>query len=98
MQKILHVPKRKREPNINHDSQTDDLWAHLKVAKWAAVCHPTRVRGRTARRKQLCSDSVPFTAVFHASLVIVSDNIFGSAPRIIASEGITACVNGGGTR
>ncbi len=25
VQKVLHIPKRKRETNIHHDGQTDDL-------------------------------------------------------------------------
>jgi hypothetical protein len=35
VQKILHIAKRKRETNIHHNSQTDDLGARLEIAKWA---------------------------------------------------------------
>ena len=48
VQQILHVPKRKRKPNIHHDGQTDDLGARLKVAKGAAFCHPTKLISRPA--------------------------------------------------
>ncbi len=37
--------------------QTYDLWARLKVAKWAAFCHPATLKGRPARLNRLCSDS-----------------------------------------
>ena len=56
VQKILHVPKRKREPNIHRDSQTDDLCARLKVAKGTAFCHPASLNALPARLKSVASD------------------------------------------
>ena len=57
VQKILHVPKQKREPNIHHERKTDDLWARLKVAKWPAFCHPVKLDHRLARLNKVSSDS-----------------------------------------
>ena len=57
VQQIFHISKRKWEPNIHHDSQTDDLWARLKVAKWAAFCHPAKLSGCPAHLNKFCSDS-----------------------------------------
>jgi hypothetical protein len=57
VQQILHVPKRKRKPNIHHDGQTDDLGARLKVAKGAAFCHPMKLQNRPALLNQFSSDS-----------------------------------------
>jgi hypothetical protein len=33
VQQILDIPKRKREANVHHHGQTDDLGARLEVAK-----------------------------------------------------------------
>lgn len=57
VQKILHVPKRKRKPNIHHDGQTDDLGARLEVAKGAVFCYPVTLNPRPARLKRFPSDS-----------------------------------------
>jgi hypothetical protein len=57
VQKILHISKRKRETDIHHNGQTDDLWARLEVAKGAAFCYPATLIARPARFNQFCSDS-----------------------------------------
>ena len=57
VQQILHVPKRKRKPDVHHHRQADHLRAGFEVAKWAAFCHPPKLRGCPARLNQFCSDS-----------------------------------------
>jgi hypothetical protein len=32
VQQILDIPKRKREADVHHHGQADDLWARLEVA------------------------------------------------------------------
>jgi hypothetical protein len=59
VQQILHVPKRKRKPNIHHDGQTDDLGARLEIVEGAVFCHPATLIARPARLNQFCSDSAP---------------------------------------
>lgn len=39
VQQILHVAERKRETNVNHHRQADDLGAAVKVVEWVAFCH-----------------------------------------------------------
>ena len=43
-------------PDIHHKRQADDLWARLKVAKWAAFCHSARLGRRPAQLKPVSSD------------------------------------------
>ena len=61
VQQIFHISKRKRKPNIHHQSQTDDLWARLKVAK-RRFCHPQMLRNRPTLFKSVSSDSAPRAA------------------------------------
>ena len=62
VQKILHVPKRKRKLDVRHHRQADHLRAGFGVAKWAAFWHPPKLRGCPARLNQFCSDSVAKSA------------------------------------
>ena len=57
VQKILHIPQRKRKPNIHHDGQTDNLGARLEVAKGASFCHRATLIAPPARLNPFCSDS-----------------------------------------
>ena len=57
VQKTLHVPKRKRKPDVHHHGQADHLKAGFEVAKWAAFCHSSKLRGCPAHLNQFCSDS-----------------------------------------
>ena len=56
-QKILHVPQRKREPNVEHHRQVDDLWAALEVAERARFAHAPQLRNRPARLKPSSFDT-----------------------------------------
>jgi hypothetical protein len=56
VQKILHVPKRKWEPKMHHNGQTDDLGARLEVAKGAGFCYPVTLVGANP-----ASNKVPLT-------------------------------------
>ena len=57
MQKILHITAQKREPNVKHHSQADDLWARFKVPEWGVFCHTERLRDHPARLNLVLSDS-----------------------------------------
>ena len=57
VQKILHVPKQKREPNIHHERKTDDFRRRLEVLEWVAFCHSAKLSGCPAHLNQFCSDS-----------------------------------------
>ena len=34
VQQIFNIPKRKREPDVQHYRQADNLTARFKIAKW----------------------------------------------------------------
>jgi len=57
VQKIFDIPKRKRKPDVHHHRQADHLRAGFEVAKWAAICHPPKLKGCPARLNKFCSDS-----------------------------------------
>ena len=59
---FLEFTLGKRETNIQHHSQADDLWARFKVPEWRAFCHTARLRNRPARLKLVLSDSATDTA------------------------------------
>jgi hypothetical protein len=61
VQKILHIAKRKRETNVHHHGQADDLRACLEVTKGGTFCHPEGLGGRPARLKKVSSDSAHFS-------------------------------------
>ena len=56
VQKVLHVPMRKRETDIHHDGQTDDLGARLEIAEGAVFCHPATLIAPPARLNRFGSD------------------------------------------
>ena len=62
MQKILDVPKRQRKPDVEHDSQTNDLTARFEIAKWIRFGHVQPLQIRPARLKPVCSESALPTA------------------------------------
>ena len=92
VQQILHVPKRKRKPNIHHGGQTDDLGARLKVAKGAVFCHPATLIARPARLNQFCSDSASQTNKYNpaATDLIKRSKVTGSPSDDIAKQLIVA--------
>jgi hypothetical protein len=57
VQQILDIPKRKREADVHHHGQADDLRARLEGAKSAAFCHPATLIPRPARLNKFSSDS-----------------------------------------
>ena len=61
VQKILHVTKRKRKPDVHHHRQADHLRAGFEVAKWAAFCHPQMLRNRPTLFKSASSNSAYWT-------------------------------------
>jgi hypothetical protein len=63
MQKILHIPKRKRETDVEHHRQTDDFGTGFEVAKRRVFCHPVKLQSRPARLKPVSSDSTLRAAV-----------------------------------
>ena len=40
----LHITKRKWEPNIQHYSRPDNLWACFKVAEWGVFSHSSTLQ------------------------------------------------------
>ncbi len=57
MQQILNIPERQRKPDIHHHRKANDIRARFEIAKWIRFGHPTMLRKRPARLKQVCSDS-----------------------------------------
>ena len=57
VEQVLHIPKRKRETDVHHYRQANDLRARFKVTKGRTFCHPARLRDRPARLNQFSSDS-----------------------------------------
>ena len=63
MEQILHIPKGKREPNIVHHRQANDLRAGFEIAKRRAFGHPMRLRDRPTPFKMISSDNTLGTVV-----------------------------------
>jgi len=57
VEKILHIPERKREPDIQHHRKADDLRAGLEITKWTAFGHGRTVGKRPAGFKPDLSDT-----------------------------------------
>jgi hypothetical protein len=57
VQKVFHISKRERKPDIHHHSQADDFGARLEVLEWVAFCHPVTLGVPLAHFNQLSSDS-----------------------------------------
>ena len=53
VQQVLDVSERKREPDVHHHRQADDLGAGLEVPEGGAFGHPKRLAGRSARLNQI---------------------------------------------
>ena len=56
VQKVLHVAKREREPNVHHYRQANDLGRGLEVTERAGFEHLGRLSGRPSLLKIICSD------------------------------------------
>jgi len=56
VQQILNIPKREREPDVQHHRKANDLRARLEVAKWGAFGHPATLRNHPAWLKLVSSD------------------------------------------
>jgi hypothetical protein len=63
VQQVFDVSERKREPNVEHRRQANDLRARLEIAKWGTFCHPTTLRNRPARLKSVFLLTLPTDAV-----------------------------------
>lgn len=57
VEQVPDVSMRQRKPYIEHDSQTNDLWAGFEVAEWGAYGHPAKEDPATVRLKHGSSDS-----------------------------------------
>jgi hypothetical protein len=53
MQQIFHIPPRKRETNVHHHGQADDLMVRLKVTKGRTFCHPETLGGGLPASRKL---------------------------------------------
>ena len=49
MEQVLDVPKRKREPDIEHHREADDLGAGLEVAEGGSFAHLATLRNESVR-------------------------------------------------
>jgi hypothetical protein len=56
MQYVFHIPKRKRETNVQHHRQADDFRAALKALEPVRFGHVQKLRGRPARLNWNLSD------------------------------------------
>ena len=51
MQQIFHIPKQQRELNVQHHSQTDDLWARFEPLEVAGFGHAPELSTTLPRLK-----------------------------------------------
>ena len=56
VQQVLDIAKRKRQPNLQHHCQPNDLRARLEATDGAAFCHRATLITRPARLDQFCFD------------------------------------------
>ena len=68
MKQIFGVSKRKREPDVEHHGQADDLGAGLEVAERVRLGHPGTLGLGPHRLKSVSSDKVVQEAL-HSSPV-----------------------------
>ncbi len=59
VQHILHIPERKREPDIQHHRQADDVGAGFEILKWVTFYHSQTLVQRPAHLKPVSSDKAP---------------------------------------
>jgi len=59
VQQIFDVPERKREPNIHHNRQADDVGRRLEVLEWVTFFHPATLSVPLAHFNQVSADSAP---------------------------------------
>ena len=57
MKKVFYIAKRKWEPNIQHYSKADNLWACFKIAECRVFCHLRTLQIHPTRFNQVQSDS-----------------------------------------
>ena len=57
MKKVLHITERKRETNVHHHRQADNLGAGFEIAEGAAFCHQETLTDRPAWLNQISSDT-----------------------------------------
>jgi hypothetical protein len=56
MQKVFHIPERKRISKVQHYRQPNDLWAGLEIPKWAVFGHAEKPIRHTALNNRVSSD------------------------------------------
>lgn len=61
MQQIFDVAKRKREPDVVHNRQANDLGRRLEVTEWRWFAHTQTLRARPAPIKAGSSDKTVAT-------------------------------------
>ena len=80
VQKVLDVSKRKRETDVHHDRQADDLGACLEVTKWTAFGHDRTVGKRPARLNQISSDRARQTLESYVTALTTSSKFALTLP------------------
>jgi hypothetical protein len=63
VQHVLDVPQGKREPDVEHHREADDLGARLEVPERVALLHPPKLRPCMGS----CNE-VPLTLLCHGTL------------------------------
>ena len=51
VQQIFYIAERRREPDVEHHRQTNDLRARLELAKRGAFRHAPKFAGRSVMRQ-----------------------------------------------
>jgi len=77
VQQIFDVPERKREPNIHHNRQADDVGRRLEVLEWVTFFHPATLSVPLAHFNQVSADSAPD---------VIRDAFAGRQPTGLTSE------------
>lgn len=56
-QKVFNVSDQKRQSNIQHDRQANDLRRRFEITKWVRFCPPLKLMDRLARLTLILSDN-----------------------------------------
>lgn len=64
VQQIFHIAKLKRDPDIHHHRQMDDLGGCFEMAKWVWFSHAPTLEKRPTRLKPVSSDCTKLLSVY----------------------------------
>jgi hypothetical protein len=81
VRQIFNVSERKREPEVDHYRQANDLRTAVKVLKGAAFQHEKTLRKRPARLNPICSDKALDPPDIGKKLSQLVDHFSGGTPH-----------------